>query len=89
PSVDLSSSGLKEFKQPEFEGYGYKVNKSACENSSTEIKKTLDALIIEDWVSDSDEDESKEIVTDNVQHKPEQANKPRSVRQSPRYNSAN
>ncbi|GJW84371.1 hypothetical protein Tco_0157516 [Tanacetum coccineum] len=84
PSIDLSSSGLKEFKQPEFEGYGVKVNKSACENSSTEIKKTLDAPIIEDWVSDSDEDEFEEIVTDNVQHKPEQVSKPRKVSQKPK-----
>ncbi|GKF98305.1 hypothetical protein Tco_0297088, partial [Tanacetum coccineum] len=30
PSIDLSSSGLKEFQQPEFEGYGVKVNKSVC-----------------------------------------------------------
>ncbi|GJS88169.1 putative ribonuclease H-like domain-containing protein [Tanacetum coccineum] len=87
PTIDLSSSGLKEFKQ-QFEGYSVKVNKSACENSSTKIKKTLDAPIIEDWVSDSDEDESEEIVTKKVQHKPEQDNKPRNVRQNPRYNSA-
>ncbi|GJU63400.1 ribonuclease H-like domain-containing protein [Tanacetum coccineum] len=58
PTIDLSNTGLEEFKQPEFEGYGVKVNKSACENSSTEIKKTPDAPIIEDYVSDSDEDES-------------------------------
>ncbi|GJU88210.1 putative ribonuclease H-like domain-containing protein [Tanacetum coccineum] len=61
PTIDLSSSGVKEFKQPEFKGYGVKVNKSACENSSTKIKKTLDALIIEDWVSNIDEDEFEEI----------------------------
>nr|GEW58287.1 ribonuclease H-like domain-containing protein [Tanacetum cinerariifolium] len=37
-------------------------------------------------VSDSDEDESKEMVlkSDNVQHKPEQANQPRNVSQNPR-----
>ncbi|GKD97567.1 hypothetical protein Tco_1381464 [Tanacetum coccineum] len=29
PSIDLSSSGLKEFQHPEFEGYGVKVNKSS------------------------------------------------------------
>ncbi|GKE84130.1 hypothetical protein Tco_1557872, partial [Tanacetum coccineum] len=89
PTIDLSNTGLEEFKQPEFKGYGVKVNKSACENSSTEIKKTPDAPIIEDYVSDSDEDESEEIVTEKVQHKPEQANKPRNVRQNSRYNSAN
>ncbi|GJZ87884.1 ribonuclease H-like domain-containing protein [Tanacetum coccineum] len=49
PTIDLSNSGLKEFQQPEFEGYGFKANKGVCENSSNEIKKTTDALIIEDY----------------------------------------
>ncbi|GJW41139.1 hypothetical protein Tco_0066984 [Tanacetum coccineum] len=55
PTIDLSNSGLEEFKQPEFEGYGVKVNKSVSENSSNEIKKTFGAPIIEDWVSNCDE----------------------------------
>ncbi|GJX92454.1 putative ribonuclease H-like domain-containing protein [Tanacetum coccineum] len=38
PTIDLSSSGLKEFQQPEFEGYGVNVNKSVSENSSNEIR---------------------------------------------------
>ncbi|GJY90214.1 hypothetical protein Tco_0505410 [Tanacetum coccineum] len=59
PTIDLSNFGLKEFQQPEFEGYGFKANKGVCENSSNEIKKTTDALIIEDWVSDCDEDDSE------------------------------
>ncbi|GKD13336.1 ribonuclease H-like domain-containing protein, partial [Tanacetum coccineum] len=88
PTIDLSNTGLEEFKQPEFEGYGPKANKSVCENASNEIKKTFDALIIEDWISECDEDESevKVLKTDNVQHKPEQANQPRNVSQNPRYN---
>ncbi|GJY64293.1 putative ribonuclease H-like domain-containing protein [Tanacetum coccineum] len=77
PSIDLSNYGVEEFKQPKFEGYGVKVNKSVCENSSNEIKKTPYAPIIEEWVSDSDEDESEVMISDNVQHKPEQANQPR------------
>nr|GFB27529.1 hypothetical protein [Tanacetum cinerariifolium] len=42
-------------------------------------------------VSDSDEDESKEMVLkfDNVQHKPEQANQHRKVSQNPRHNRTN
>ncbi|GJW38011.1 hypothetical protein Tco_0060931 [Tanacetum coccineum] len=44
--------------EPEFEGYGVKVNKGASENVSKEVKKTSDAPIIEDWVSDCDEDET-------------------------------
>ncbi|GJU02104.1 hypothetical protein Tco_1112442 [Tanacetum coccineum] len=54
--LDLSYSRLEEFKQPEFEGYGVKVDKSVCEKSSKEIKKTPDAPIIEDLESDSDDE---------------------------------
>ncbi|GKD68492.1 ribonuclease H-like domain-containing protein [Tanacetum coccineum] len=91
PTIDLSNSGLKEFQQPEFEGYGFKANKGVCENSSNEIKKTTDALIIEDWVSDCDEDESEVRIlkSDNVQQKPKQANQPRKVSENPRYNRTN
>ncbi|GKA73375.1 hypothetical protein Tco_0779677 [Tanacetum coccineum] len=79
PTIDLSNSGLKEFQQLEFERYGFKTNKSICENFSNEIKKTTDAPIIKDWVSDCDEDEAEVMVlkSDNVQHKPEQANQPK------------
>ncbi|GJY54489.1 ribonuclease H-like domain-containing protein [Tanacetum coccineum] len=91
PTIDLSNSGLKEFQQPEFEGYGLKENKGVCENSSNEIKKTTDAPIIEDWVSDCDEDESEVRIlkSDNVQQKPKQANQPRKVSENPRYNRTN
>ncbi|GKD58522.1 hypothetical protein Tco_1296031, partial [Tanacetum coccineum] len=84
PTIDLSNSGLKEFQQPEFEGYGFKANKGVCENSSNEIKKTTDAPIIKDWVSDCDEDdyEVMELKSDNVQHKHEQANQPKKVSQN-------
>ncbi|GJV87186.1 hypothetical protein Tco_1531124 [Tanacetum coccineum] len=76
PSIDLSNSGLEKFKQPEFEGYGVKVNKGASENVSKEVKKTSDAPIIEDWVSDCDEDETVMLESLNVQ-KPKQADQPR------------
>ncbi|GJW74182.1 putative ribonuclease H-like domain-containing protein [Tanacetum coccineum] len=81
PTIDLSNSGLKEFQQPEFERYRFKTNKSVCENSSNEIKKTTDAPIIKDWVSDCNEDEAEVMVlkSDNVQHKPEQANQPKKI----------
>ncbi|GKB90399.1 hypothetical protein Tco_0962671 [Tanacetum coccineum] len=90
PTIDLSNSGLEEFKQPEFEGYGVKVKKNVSENSSNEIKKTSGAPIIEDWVSDCDEDETMEKVSKsaNVQ-KPKQADQPRKVSQNPRNNSTN
>ncbi|GJU13799.1 hypothetical protein Tco_1136195 [Tanacetum coccineum] len=60
--LDLSYFGLEEFKQPEFEGYGVKVDKSVCEKSSKEIKKTPGAPIIEDWVSDNESKPKKKTV---------------------------
>ncbi|GJY64556.1 ribonuclease H-like domain-containing protein [Tanacetum coccineum] len=88
PSIDLSNSGIEKVKQPEFEGYGVKVNKGASENVSKEVKKSLDAPIMEDWVSDSDEDETVVLESLNVQ-KPKQADQPRKVNQNPRKNSTN
>ncbi|GJZ85812.1 putative ribonuclease H-like domain-containing protein [Tanacetum coccineum] len=85
PSVDLSSSGIEKFKEPEFEGYGIKVTKSASENVSKEVKKTSDAPIIEDWVSDCDEDETVVLESLNVQ-KPKQADQPRKMVQKPVLN---
>ncbi|GJZ52577.1 ribonuclease H-like domain-containing protein [Tanacetum coccineum] len=60
PIIDLSHSGIKKFREPKFEGYGVKVDKCVSETSPKEIKKTPDALIIEDWVSnDEEQDKSK------------------------------
>nr|GEU61804.1 hypothetical protein [Tanacetum cinerariifolium] len=97
PTIDLSNFGLEEFQHPEFKGYGPKDrygpkdSKSVCVDTSNEIKKAPDAPIIEDYVSDSDEDEYEEMVLkiDNVQHKPEQANQSRKVSQNPRNNRTN
>ncbi|GJS69994.1 ribonuclease H-like domain-containing protein [Tanacetum coccineum] len=91
PTIDLCNSGLKEFQQSEFEAYRPKENKCICENSSNEIKKTTDAPIIEDWVSDCDEDESEVRIlkSDNVQQKPKQANQPRKVSENPKNNITN
>ncbi|GKB90356.1 putative ribonuclease H-like domain-containing protein [Tanacetum coccineum] len=69
-------------------GYGINVNKSVSENSSNENKRNTGAPIIEDWVSDCDEDECEEMISDNVQHKsepkPEQAKQPRKINENPR-----
>ncbi|GJU07285.1 putative ribonuclease H-like domain-containing protein [Tanacetum coccineum] len=43
PTIDLSNSGLEEFQQPEFEGYGPKASKSVCKDISNEVKNTPDA----------------------------------------------
>ncbi|GJW96246.1 ribonuclease H-like domain-containing protein, partial [Tanacetum coccineum] len=91
PSIDLSHSGIEKFKEPEFVGYGVKGDKNVSEISSVETKKTSDAPIIEDWVSDCEEDEivSKVVKSVNVQQKPKQANEPRNASQIPRYNREN
>ncbi|GKF36437.1 hypothetical protein Tco_0113195, partial [Tanacetum coccineum] len=54
--LDLSYSGLEEFQQLKFKGYGLRANKSVCENSSNETKKNSDAPLIEEWVSDNEDE---------------------------------
>nr|GEU95550.1 hypothetical protein [Tanacetum cinerariifolium] len=63
------------------------LSKQMYENFNAPSTKSLDLRI----VSDSDEDESEEMVLkyNNVQHKPEQANQPRKVSQNPRNNRTN
>ncbi|GJU44041.1 ribonuclease H-like domain-containing protein [Tanacetum coccineum] len=91
PTIDLSNSGLEEFKQPEFEGYGVKVNKTASIGISKEVKKISDAPIIEDWVSECDEDEPivNVLKSGNGQPKPKQADQPRKVSNVPRSKRTN
>ncbi|GJW88492.1 hypothetical protein Tco_0163832 [Tanacetum coccineum] len=65
--LDLSYSGLEEFQQPEFEGYRLRANKNVCKNSSNEPKKSPDAPLIEEWVSDNeDEVESPLVVVERI-----------------------
>nr|GEY34434.1 ribonuclease H-like domain-containing protein [Tanacetum cinerariifolium] len=40
PKLDLSNSGLEEFQQPKFEGYGPKTSKSVSEDISNEVKES-------------------------------------------------
>ncbi|GJT50185.1 ribonuclease H-like domain-containing protein [Tanacetum coccineum] len=49
---DLSNSGLEEFQQLEFEGYGPKPSKSFSEDTSNEVRESLDAPLVEELVSD-------------------------------------
>nr|GEZ09379.1 hypothetical protein [Tanacetum cinerariifolium] len=55
PKLDLSNSGLEEFKQSEFEGYGTKTIKIESKNASeyipNKLKESLDALLVKDKVS--------------------------------------
>ncbi|GJR81496.1 ribonuclease H-like domain-containing protein [Tanacetum coccineum] len=52
PKFDLSNSGLEEFQQSEFEGYGPKTSKSVSEDISNEVRESPDAPLIEELVSD-------------------------------------
>nr|GFA03180.1 hypothetical protein [Tanacetum cinerariifolium] len=47
-TIDLSNSSLEVFKQPEFKGYRPKGSKSVSVDTSNDVKKAVDALIIED-----------------------------------------
>ncbi|GJR17987.1 putative ribonuclease H-like domain-containing protein [Tanacetum coccineum] len=49
---DLSNSGLEEFQQPEFEGYGPKTSKSVSEDISNEVRESPDALLVKELVLD-------------------------------------
>nr|GEX56720.1 hypothetical protein [Tanacetum cinerariifolium]GEZ15894.1 hypothetical protein [Tanacetum cinerariifolium] len=61
PNIDLSNTGLEEFQQPEFEGYGPKTSKSVSEDISTEVKESLDVPLVKKLVSD-DKLEKKTVV---------------------------
>ncbi|GJX05718.1 ribonuclease H-like domain-containing protein [Tanacetum coccineum] len=52
PNLDLSNSGLEEFQQPEFEGYGPKTSKNVSEDTSNEVRESPDAPMVEKLVSD-------------------------------------
>ncbi|GJT63375.1 putative ribonuclease H-like domain-containing protein [Tanacetum coccineum] len=51
-NLDLSYSGLEEFQQPEFKGYGHKPSKSVSKYTSNEVKESPDAPLVEELVSD-------------------------------------
>ncbi|GKA89862.1 putative ribonuclease H-like domain-containing protein [Tanacetum coccineum] len=51
PNLDLSNSGLEEFQQPEFEGYGPKTSKSISEDTSNVVRESPDASLVEELVS--------------------------------------
>ncbi|GKB23492.1 putative ribonuclease H-like domain-containing protein [Tanacetum coccineum] len=57
------------------------------------LRKPLVPPIIEDWVSDCDEDESEVMVSNNVKHKselkPDQAKQPRKINENSRNNRTN
>ncbi|GJR75002.1 ribonuclease H-like domain-containing protein [Tanacetum coccineum] len=52
PKFDFSNSGLEEFQQPEFEGYGLKTSKSVSEDISNEVRESPNAPLVKELVSD-------------------------------------
>ncbi|GKC41989.1 ribonuclease H-like domain-containing protein [Tanacetum coccineum] len=52
PNLDLSYSGLEEFQQPKFEGYGPKSSKSVSEDISNKVRESPDAPLVEELLSD-------------------------------------
>ncbi|GJU54765.1 hypothetical protein Tco_1228479 [Tanacetum coccineum] len=85
PKFDLSNSGLEEFQQPEFEGYGPKTSKSVSENISNEVRESPDTPLVEKLVSDDKLE--KKIVSPTVAKiefvRPKQQEKP--VRKPVKY----
>ncbi|GKA57040.1 putative ribonuclease H-like domain-containing protein [Tanacetum coccineum] len=67
PTIDLSNSGLEEFQQPEFEGYGPKISKSVSEDVSNEVRKSPDAPLVEELVSDVDKFEKKTVFPTKIE----------------------
>ncbi|GKB16502.1 hypothetical protein Tco_0850425 [Tanacetum coccineum] len=61
PNLDLSNSGLEEFQQPNFEGYGPKTSKNVSEDTSNKVRESLDAPMVEKLVSD-DKLEKKSVI---------------------------
>ncbi|GJT51333.1 ribonuclease H-like domain-containing protein [Tanacetum coccineum] len=79
PKLDLSNSGLEEFQQPEFEGYGPKTSKE----KHVSVRRECSAPIINDWESDSDEEDEpkvKKMVQKPVWNNTKRVNHQHSVR---------
>ncbi|GKA71913.1 hypothetical protein Tco_0778129, partial [Tanacetum coccineum] len=83
PNLNLSNSGLEEFQQPEFEGYGPKTSKNVSEDTFNEVKESPDAPLVEELVSN----DKKKTVFPTVAKiefvKPKQQEKP--VRKPVKY----
>ncbi|GKB08865.1 putative ribonuclease H-like domain-containing protein [Tanacetum coccineum] len=60
PNLGLSNSGLEEFQQPKFKGYGPKTSKSVSEDTSNEVRESPNASLVKELVS-NDKLEKKTI----------------------------
>ncbi|GKC24700.1 hypothetical protein Tco_1026850 [Tanacetum coccineum] len=100
--LDLSYSGLDEFKESEFKGYGPKNSKKesnvGCEkesyNSKENFDKSLvkeqesqnnDAPIIEEWVSDDEEQDESKTKPEKKNVIPTAAKREKPIKKSVRY----
>ncbi|GKD00571.1 hypothetical protein Tco_1170845 [Tanacetum coccineum] len=52
PNLDLSYSGIEEFQQPEFKGYGPQTSKSVSKDISNRVRESPDAALVKELVSD-------------------------------------
>ncbi|GJS18988.1 hypothetical protein Tco_0413460 [Tanacetum coccineum] len=68
PKLDLSYSGLEEFKQPEFEGYGPKTSENVSDNIYDEIRNNISDLLVEELVSNDKLE--KKVVSPTVSKSP-------------------
>ncbi|GKD19970.1 hypothetical protein Tco_1209128, partial [Tanacetum coccineum] len=76
-NLDLSNSGLEEFQQPEFEGYGPKTSKNVSEDTSNKVKESPDALMVKKLVSDDKLDKKTIFLTIvKIVVRPKQQEKP-------------
>ncbi|GJW70787.1 putative ribonuclease H-like domain-containing protein [Tanacetum coccineum] len=69
-------SGLEEFQQPEFEGYGPKASKSVCKDTFNEVKKTPDAPLGEKLVSKKEKQTVFPTKIESVKQQEKPARKP-------------
>ncbi|GJX33022.1 ribonuclease H-like domain-containing protein [Tanacetum coccineum] len=75
-TIDLSNSGLEEFQQPKFKGYGPKVSKSVCKDTSNEVKKTPDAPLGKKLVSEKEKQTIFPTKIESVKQQEKLARKP-------------
>ncbi|GJW79902.1 hypothetical protein Tco_0143877 [Tanacetum coccineum] len=53
PNLDLSNSGLEEFQQTKFKGYGPKTSKCVNKDTSNKVRESFDAPLVEELVSNN------------------------------------
>ncbi|GJY73391.1 ribonuclease H-like domain-containing protein [Tanacetum coccineum] len=84
PNLDLSNSGLEEFQQPEFEGYGPNTSKSVSEDTSNKVRESLDDPLVEELVSNDKLEKKTAFPTSKIEFvRPKQQEKP--VRKPVKY----